>query len=634
MNNKWYHVHQKRPGPTAWIQWRRACRLFSTRNEQVLHRRLGDWTVPAKDIRRHWPFWLNRHTNLLYRQNVDQDICEANLTLPAAAVPVDVTVHQHTWSVAPHYIQWQLPIAPEAPAMESISDIGAQLPEWEQLLFQELEILVPDAELLAALEQENVVIGSDGSQIGPKASFSWVMSNNAGRRLARCAGPCFGLRLNSYRAEGYGLLSVCRFLLNLKQRFNINMQQASVFCDNKSMVNRTIKSPRNLNRIFPNETLSAEWDVLMEIWYTRYQFGQYEQPTFSHIKGHQDRKKPYAELSLAAQLNVDADALAGAFLRNHPTINHSRAPMFPHTKIHLHLAEGTVTHKIKRAMKLARSAPPLRKKLQVKYGWSDEVFCDINWEASRQALNGLRAHRVTLIKHLNNITPVGKLVNIYDKKYPAACPSCPEIVETRKHLYLCPEQQRDQWRKKLITKLRKDMDDLNTHPGLQELLLEGIKSVLEGRDANTIHIPAGVEAVAQAQSSIGWTELLKGRMSIKWSQVQQQYLGAFDPKKNGTTWTVNMIRTILKGWLEVWEIRNKDRHGRDRLSKAQADRAQAIRELEQLYELKDQVLPQHNWILTTPFQQRLNLKTYSIRAFINCYKPILEESYQVRLATG
>ena len=157
---------------------------------------------------------------------------------------------------------------------------------------------------------------------------------------------------------------------------------------------------------------------------------------------------------------------------------------------------------------------------------------------------------------------------------------------------------------------------------------------LEGRDADTMNVPPTVDGIADAQTTIGWGALLKGRISKTWSQAQQHHLGEFQPKKNGQTWAIDIIQTILDGMYELWDLRNKDRHGKDAQTKAAAARAQAVRELEHLYEWKGMILPCHNWILATPIEQRKNLKTYALRAFISCYKPILEESYKERLATG
>ena len=170
---------------------------------------------------------------------------------------------------------------------------------------------------------------------------------------------------------------------------------------------------------------------------------------------------------------------------------------------------------------------------------------------------------------------------------------------------------------------------------LQNLLLEGIFSVIEGRDPDTIQVPETEAAVAvfNSQSKIGWPELFKGRLSKEWANRQQEFLGEFKPKKNGNTWAISVAQELLSGWHNLWKSRNEDRHGRDRQTKAAAERAQAIRELDQLYSLKGNVEPRLDWILATPLEQRKNLRTYHIRAFINCFGPILEESFKDQLAT-
>ena len=69
---------------------------------------------------------------------------------------------------------------------------------------------------------------------------------------------------------------------------------------------------------FPSKTksqvLRSEWDILTEIKHTLQKLkvdGTVIQ--ISWIKGHQDRKIDYDELSPSAQLNVDADAIAETF---------------------------------------------------------------------------------------------------------------------------------------------------------------------------------------------------------------------------------------------------------------------------------------------------------------------------------
>jgi hypothetical protein len=78
----------------------------------------------------------------------------------------------------------------------------------------------------------------------------------------------------------------------------------------------------------------------------------------------------------------------------------------------------------------------------------------IDWESHRQALNKFPSRRTILIKYLNNIAPVGKLVNRYDHKYPAGCPSCPEELETQEHMLQCPCIKRVEWRETFVKEIK------------------------------------------------------------------------------------------------------------------------------------------------------------------------------------
>ena len=105
VNSAWCHVHQQRPGPSAWACWRKACRLFATRNGDIIDP-LGDWTVEPGTTQRSYPFWQDPHhpgwlchqrsdgtftSHARMTADYDQIPTAANVELPARAVPVDIT---------------------------------------------------------------------------------------------------------------------------------------------------------------------------------------------------------------------------------------------------------------------------------------------------------------------------------------------------------------------------------------------------------------------------------------------------------------------------------------------------------------------------------------------------------------
>ena len=434
------------------------------------------------------------------------------------------------------------------------------------------------------------------------------------------------------------MLSGLRFLRNFRevhqadQKWNITLH-----CDNISMVKRS-SATIDLTRVYPNSTLDSDWDILAEIWNTMDQLGDDAKPSICHIKGHQDDDTDYWNLPLAAQLNVDADRLADQYLELEPFHPYEQVVLLPTSNVQLNILGGTVTHHLKRELRLARTTEPYAVKLCSKNGWTREVFDAIDWDAHGRALARNDNHHVTLAKYINGYAPVGRVVNRYDKKYPKECCSCNLPEETTQHLHQCPATSREKWRKDTITTVRIHLEEKDTPLQIIELFLSGLHSVLYNTDEESIIVPAGLEDLAENQRMIGWKHILMGRLSSQWQQHQQSHLASTNQataKNNGLTWATDLASLIFKQWWKLWELRNGDRHGQDMISRAEAQKRQAIREMHQLYELKDTVLPQYQWILSNPIESKLHWPASVIRAWISNYRPLLEEEgYQTRLETG
>jgi hypothetical protein len=126
------------------------------------------------------------------------------------------------------------------------------------------------------------------------------------------------------------------------------------------------------------------------------------------------------------QLNVDADKLANEYVQQNLDDEYGIVPILPTSGIQLNMNGNTVTHQLKRAVMQAWPRIKHQKYFWKRNNWTQEELTKIDSESHCQALNRLPTKRTILIKYLNDIAPVGKLVNKYDPKYPAICPSCPE----------------------------------------------------------------------------------------------------------------------------------------------------------------------------------------------------------------
>ena len=62
--------------------------------------------------------------------------------------------------------------------------------------------------------------------------------------------------------------------------------------------------------------------------------------------------------------------LAGAYIIMHWNDDFSKAPIYPTSGCQLDLSHGTITYKLKRELRWARTEPPYREYVCKKYKWS------------------------------------------------------------------------------------------------------------------------------------------------------------------------------------------------------------------------------------------------------------------------
>jgi hypothetical protein len=659
--SKWLKINQPRPGDRTWQEWQKACRSLCRRNQKkrILKVPLGHWIVPPEEARVPWKHWLDRENKVLYQATVngdfstheqlahDYEVPPAGFVadLPLGVVPVDVRHESPNTAGGTYRVNQPNRNMIREVSMQSLLYLPESEPiavdEWEYQLLSNVGFIEDNGtvlmQLLIALETNDLVVCSDGSAPKGIGSFGWIASTrDDGCRMVTCHGPAPGAQVSSYRAEGYGLLSVTRFLLRLAEQHKTphELWELTVYCDNESMVKKA-KKRYPMGAIYPNFTLSSDFDIVVELWQTLEQLeGLQCQVHFHHIDGHQDREKRYQELSLPAQLNVQADYLAGDFQRRHPTWDYRRAPVLPSSKIQLHLHDGTVTHHLKQQLKKARYSQPLINRMCRRNGWNQATANSIDWDAHRIALGRQERHRTSLTKYLHGWLPVGHVVHRYDKKYEKECPSCNSVEEeTIGHLHVCPGEPREQWRKETLAETKKKLCTLQTPFPIQEIFLNGLHSALYGTPPPTTRYPH-LQGIIATQGAIGWDQLLKGRLSVCWRRNMAEHYRGSDSKGKDLQWSSAMAELMLSQWWKLWTLRNEARHGKDLESKNQAAKRQALREIQQLYELQDSRRIDLQWIYHTPLETIQSWSTSMMRAWINNYRPILLEGYNTALETG
>ena len=106
---------------------------------------------------------------------------------------------------------------------------------------------------------------SDGSSDDEEnvMTFGWKIVDKNKDPLAEHSGPAFG-KATSFRAEGYGILSLARFLHHGKIYTQTKIQcYIEIYIYNKGIV-KQMKDQISYSHDYPFNTLEPDWDIIAQ----------------------------------------------------------------------------------------------------------------------------------------------------------------------------------------------------------------------------------------------------------------------------------------------------------------------------------------------------------------------------------
>jgi hypothetical protein len=220
--------------------------------------------------------------------------------------------------------------------------------------------------------------------------------------------------------------------------------------------------------------LSPEWDLVVGI-----QHLLEEMPglTLEHIKGHQDSHRDYGRLSLLAQLNVDADAIAYQYQRDHGS-HRPNVALTSWAGAHLAFPTGTVTSHYESVLRYRATAEPQRNHLRERNKWSPAVLNTINWKSHGTSIRNRMKRRTHVIKLVNGILPTNARLHRNDN-IRIRCPKCRNEKADWDHILRCNTPERQEWRTRMIQAVDEKCVTLKTHPELRALLVKSIQQWLQ-----------------------------------------------------------------------------------------------------------------------------------------------------------
>ena len=178
------------------------------------------------------------------------------------------------------------------------------------------------------------------------------------------------------------------------------------------------------------------------------------------------------------------------------------------------------------------------------------------------------------------------------------------------------------------------MTALHTDPGCTKILLEGVRSWLEDRHFNREglrDLPRFHKLIKQ-QNRIGWHNLIKGRFAKEWQvlhDARARERGTYDQKIT-TRWTSCVIDTIWSAFWELWEDRNKDKHGKDLEARRRAEDDRVVEQILNMYELQIDMPEELQWIFATPIEDLVQKQDDVKAQWLHNYGPIIKQALRER----
>jgi hypothetical protein len=295
-------------------------------------------------------------------------------SLPPDDVPTE-------WSCEPNRIiipatVSQVKVVPTTPAPPTRwANYVDTLPNWEKILLQHVQF-VDRAQLLVEFRTTTLLLlASDGGANSLQGSFSCLLATTE-TILFDCGGRAYGSDPRSFRAEGYGMLTILRLVHHIHY-FYVTGNSALTFrlyCDSDSLIKR-LQASLALRRPAPRRYLFSEADIEMEIIAAIHTLGTVD---LVHVYGHQNERDSAEPLSWEATLNQHCDDIATKHLE--ATVgSYPLVPFLHSSKVSLPVQGNTITHHIPTHLDTYAGLPELRDYKYQHHGWDPQIFDLIDW---------------------------------------------------------------------------------------------------------------------------------------------------------------------------------------------------------------------------------------------------------------
>jgi hypothetical protein len=211
--------------------------------------------------------------------------------------------------------------------------------------------------------------------------------------------------------------------------------------------------------------------------------------------------------------------------------------------------------------------------IQKKTGWSSSQFRSVSWEAYERAFRGQTTFKqIAVMKLSHDLWNTGAQKKLFGQDTDGICPVCSAALETMDHIFQCDAPQVMALKHQLLEELREELAILGTPGMLIRSLSAGLEWWLINSTNSDCPRAPGFGKIYAAdvwsttayaeQTGLGWGQLLRGHMSMKWGEAYVKEMRSTKPKESHAEWTKRVIKLLWNLAFQIWANRNGILHGR------------------------------------------------------------------------
>jgi hypothetical protein len=413
-------------------------------------------------------------------------------------------------------------------------------------------------QIARALIQGTAIAVSDGSFKDGQGTSAFVIEGNSkvGRLVGVNVIPGDSSSQSPYRSELGGVAGILECLHCICAAHDVTEGKVEIGLDGEQAMKEAFGD-------WPLDPSRPDYDMLQHI---RGMITASPLTFLSRwIESHQDDNLDLSSIDHWGQLNVECDGLAKSYWNTNALAKTWRPNLhFGLEKWSLWIDHKKLSQIDKHKLYAFTFSARTQKYWHRKHSLTPTLITSINWDACEAAMGQLPFGRKRwLIKHATGFCGVGRREFLRGNQSHDECPRC-GVSESSRHVVECKGTGADITFALALQKLETHLVVIDTAPSILAAI---IKRLRQWRKVGDHALPKfhgfdqwGTQHAVREQDSIGWYQLLLGRIGRKWSDSQQRYIDSLHKKNTGRRWAISLIQKALDVAWDMWEQRNHIKH--------------------------------------------------------------------------